>query len=50
MVHKLDPGPLEAYLPAALGVPLAVLPAGFRQITHPFLSHDDWDSILPATP
>jgi len=43
-------GPLT-YLPAALGALLAVVTStAFRQLTHPFLSHDDWDTILPATP
>lgn len=42
---------LLSYLLAVLGVLLAILTStAFRQLTHPFLSHDDWDTILPATP
>ena len=42
-------GPLK-YLPAAVGVGIVgLLSTAILQITHPFLNHDDWDSILPAT-
>lgn len=37
-------------LPGAVGVVLAVLATGvWRQLAHPFLEHDDWEFLLPAT-
>lgn len=38
----------QKYLPAALGILLAIFASRlFIQLGHPFLSHDDWDNLLP---
>ncbi len=43
----IERGP-RMYLPAVLGIIVAVLASRlFVQLGHPFLSHDDWDNLLP---
>jgi hypothetical protein len=53
--HRTDPdspsaferGP-QKYLPAAVGILVAIFASRlFVQLGHPFLSHDDWDNLLP---
>jgi hypothetical protein len=43
-------GRLTVYLPAAVGVVLAVAAtSAYLQVVHPFLAQDDWDTLLPVT-
>lgn len=41
---------LEGCLPAVLGVAVAMtVTSTYLQVVHPFLAHDDWDTLLPVT-
>ena len=40
---------MTAYLPAFVGIVLGLLAASaYRQVVHPFMAQDDWDTLLPV--